>query len=48
MNHFIPRVSMVETKWRAIPVHEERHGDPVHGVGGAGPILAVVPLAPVK
>ena len=28
--------------------HEESHGDPVHGVAGARPMLAAVPLAPVK
>ena len=28
--------------------HEERHGHPVDGVGGARPILAVIPLTPVK
>ena len=28
--------------------HEERHGDPVDGVGGARPILVVIPLTPVK
>ena len=28
--------------------HEERHSHPVDGVGGARPILAVIPLTPVK
>ena len=28
--------------------HEERHGDPVDGVGGARPILVVIPLTAVK
>ena len=28
--------------------HEERHDDPVGGVGGARPMLASVPLTPVK
>ena len=28
--------------------HEERHGNPVDGVGSARPILVVIPLTPVK